>query len=293
MYSKKGAEHMEDIGLVLEGGGMRGLYTAGVLDFFMEKNLYFPYVIGVSMGACNACSYISRQKGRNKRININYVHDPRYLSCRNLIFKKGLFGVDFIFDDLPNRLEIFDKKSFNDAKERFIITTTDCDRGEPVYFDKNQCADEEIFEVIRASSSLPFMASVVKFRGLNLLDGGISDPIPIKKSIKDGNNKNVIILTRNKDYVKKPFRMKFLANKIYYNYKGLVNAMIHRYKKYNNTLSYIEQLEREGKVFVIRPKEQLKVRRIEKDKNKLTQLYNQGYKEASQCYDKLEKWIVG
>ncbi|MHC6178584.1 patatin-like phospholipase family protein [Clostridium sp. JNZ X4-2] len=282
---------MENIGLVLEGGGMRGLYTAGVLDLFMEKNLYLPYIIGVSMGACNACSYISRQKGRNKKININYIDDPRYLSCRNLIFKKGIFGADFIFNEIPNKLDIFDIDTFNNAKEKFVVGATDCNSGKSVYFEKNECQNKEIFKAIRASSSLPFMASMVKFRGLNLLDGGISDPIPIKKSIKDGNKKNIIILTRNNNYIKKPFKMKLLARKIYSGYDGLVEAMINRYRRYNSTLSYIEKLKREGKVFVIRPKQPLKVKRIEKNKHRLTELYNQGYKEASECYDKLESWI--
>jgi Predicted esterase of the alpha-beta hydrolase superfamily len=281
---------MEDIGLVLEGGGMRGLYTSGVLDFFMEKNLYFPYVIGVSMGACNGASYISRQKGRNKRININYINDPRYLSYRNLIRKKGLFAVDFAYDEIPNRLEIFDTKTFNEAKEKFIIGTMDCDNGEPVYFEKTDCCDS-ILDIIRASSSLPFLAPIVKHKGLNLLDGGVIDPVPIKKSIKDGNNKNVIILTRNKGYEKKPFKMKFLAKTIYPKYKGLIEAMVNRYRIYNETIKYIEELESEGKVFVIRPNRVLEVKRIEKDKKKLLNLYSQGYEEANQCYDKLNKWI--
>jgi predicted patatin/cPLA2 family phospholipase len=289
--SESEAEYMENIGLVLEGGGMRGLYTAGVLDLFMEKNLYLPYIIGVSMGACNACSYISRQRGRNKKININYVDDPRYLSYRNLLLKKGIFGADFIFNEIPNKLEIFDVDTFNRAKEKFMVGTTDCNTGKSVYFEKDKCQGKEIFDAIRASSSLPFMASIVKFKGLNLLDGGISDPIPIKKSIEDGNKRNIIVLTRNENYTKKPFKMKFLARKVYSNYSGLVEAMINRHRKYNSTLSYIERLRREGKAFVIRPKQPLKVKRIEKNKYKLTELYNQGYREAATCYDKLEEWI--
>jgi predicted patatin/cPLA2 family phospholipase len=281
---------MEDIGLVLEGGGMRGLYTSGVLDFFMEKDLYFPYVVGVSMGACNGASYISRQKGRNKRITMNYINDPRYLSCRNLIRRKGLFSSDFVYDEIPNRLEIFDTKTFDEAKEKFIIGTTDCDNGEPVYFEKTDCRDS-ILDIIRASSSLPFLAPIVRHKGLNLLDGGVIDPVPIKKSIEDGNNKNVIILTRNKGYEKKPFKMKFLAKTIYPKYKGLIEAMVNRYRIYNETIKYIEELESEGKVFVIRPNSVLEVKRIEKDKKKLLNLYSQGYEEANQCYDKLKKWI--
>lgn len=281
---------MENVGLVLEGGGMRGLYTAGVLDFFMNKNLYFPYVIGVSMGACNATSYISRQEGRNKRININYVNDPRYLSYKNWILKKGIFGADFIFNELPNKLEIFDADTFKSAEEKFVVGATNCDTGEPVYFDKSKCKDD-IYEVIKASSSLPFMAPIVKYNGINLLDGGISDPIPVKESIKYGNTKNVIILTRNRGYVKKPFKMKFLLKKIYSDYKGLVDSMLNRYKKYNDTIKYIEKLEREGKAFVIRPIETMKVKRIEKSKKKLTELYDQGYEEAGKYYDQLSEWI--
>jgi len=281
---------VESIGLVLEGGGLRGIYTSGVLDYFMEKDLYFPYVIGVSMGACNGASYISRQKGRNKRISINYINDPRYLSYRNLIRRKGLFSKDFVYDEIPNRLEIFDIKTFHEAKEKFIIGTTNCDNGKPVYFEKADCRDS-ILDIIRASSSLPFLAPIVRHKGLNLLDGGVIDPVPIKKSIKDGNNKNVIILTRNKGYIKDPFKMKFLAKTIYPKYKGLVEAMVNRYRIYNETIKYIEELEKDGKVFIIRPNQVLEVKRIEKNKNKLLNLYNQGYEEAKQCYDKLKEWI--
>lgn len=281
---------MENMGLVLEGGGMRGLYTSGVLDFFMEKNLYFPYVIGVSMGACNAASYISRQKGRNKRININYIDDPRYLSIKNWISRKGIFGSDFIFDEIPNKLEFFNIEAFNNSSQRFVIGTTDCDNGRPVYFEKDECKDD-ILDIIKASSSLPFMAPIVKYKGINLLDGGISDPIPVKKSIKDGNNRNVIILTRNKGYVKKPFKFKFLVKKVYSSHKGLIDSMINRYKKYNDTIKYIEKLESEGKAFVIRPLKAMKVKRIEKNKEKLTELYEQGYKEAEKHYDRLNKWL--
>jgi predicted patatin/cPLA2 family phospholipase len=282
---------MEKVGLVLEGGGMRGVYTSGILDFFMDKKLYFPYVIGVSMGACNAASYISKQRGRNKVININYVNDRRYISYRSLIRKKGLFGMDFIFEEIPNNLEIFDFNTFSNAKEKFVIGVTDCNSGKPVYFEKNQCNDS-VLQVIRASSSLPLLNHIVNYRDFELLDGGISDPIPIKKSIEDGNSKNVIVLTRNKGYVKKPFKLKPLLKIMYPKYAGLINALVDRYKIYNETVEYIEKLEKEEKVFVIRPSEMLQVSRIERDKNKLTYLYEQGYKEAKKSYDKLQKWIL-
>lgn len=281
---------MENLGLVLEGGGMRGVYTSGILDFFMDKNLYFPYVIGVSMGACNAASYISKQKGRNKIININYVNDKRYLSYRRLLLEKELFGMDFIFKEIPNNLEVFDFDTFYNAKEKFVIGATDCNSGKPVYFEKNQCKDQ-VLKVIRASSSLPLLNSIVNYEDLQLLDGGISDPIPIKKSMQDGNSKNVIILTRNKGYEKKPFKFKHLLKIAYPKHIGLIKAMLNRYKIYNETIKYIEELEKEGKVFVIRPTEKLEVRRVERDKNKLNYLYEQGYEEGKRRYDKLKKWI--
>jgi predicted patatin/cPLA2 family phospholipase len=131
---------MNKVGLVLEGGGMRGLYTAGILDFFMEKDLYFPYVIGVSAGACNAASYISKQKERSKRINIDYVKNPRYLSYRNLVKEKSIFGMDFLFNEIPNKLEPFDYTTFHSSEQRFIIGTQIA-KGNPLYFDKNKCKD--------------------------------------------------------------------------------------------------------------------------------------------------------
>ncbi|KGG81365.1 patatin [Caloranaerobacter azorensis H53214] len=280
---------MLEAGLVLEGGGMRGCYTSGVLDFFMEKDLYFPYIIGVSAGACNASSYISRQKGRSIKINLDYAQDDRYISYKNLITKRSLFGMDFIFDEIPNKLIPFDFETFNKAKEKFIIVATDCKTGQPVYFDKDEC--EDVVKAIKASSSLPFVAPIVEMNGKFLLDGGIADPLPIKKSIEDGNKKNVIVLTRNKGYRKSPFKLKKLLKVMYSEYPGLINAMLNRYKVYNSTLEYIEKLESEKKVFVIRPTKNMKVDRIERDVNKLKELYEMGYEDAKRCYDEMMNWI--
>ncbi|WP_427339537.1 patatin-like phospholipase family protein [Caloranaerobacter sp. DY30410] len=280
---------MVQAGLVLEGGGMRGCYTSGVLDFFMEKDLYFPYIIGVSAGACNASSYISRQKGRSIKINLDYAQDDRYISYKNLITKRSLFGMDFIFDEIPNKLIPFDFETFNKAKEKFIIVATDCKTGQPVYFDKDEC--EDVLKAIKASSSLPFVAPIVEMGGKFLLDGGIADPLPIKKAIEDGNKKNVIVLTRNKGYRKRPFKLKKLLKIMYSEYPGLINAMLNRYKVYNNTLEYIEKLESEKKVFVIRPTKDMKVDRIERDVKKLKELYEMGYEDAKRCYDEMINWI--
>lgn len=281
---------MEKVGLVLEGGGMRGLYTAGILDYFMEKNLYFPYVIGVSMGACNAASYLSKQIGRNRNVTINYINDPRYIGYRNFLKCKSLFGIDFMYNEIPYKLEPFDFDTFFNSKEKFIIVATDCHTGKPIYFDKDEHKD--ILTIIRASSSLPFISPIVKYKDMCLLDGGIADSIPINKSIKDGNNKNVIILTRPKGYRKDPFKGKKLLKKVYSGYDGLINSIENRYRMYNSTLDYIEKLEREKKVIVIRPKENLKVGRIERNKNKLEELYKVGYNDAKKYYDEVIKWVM-
>lgn len=280
---------MNNIGLVLEGGGMRGLYTAGILDYFMEKSLYFPYVIGVSMGACNASSYISRQIGRNKNVTINYIRDPRYLGFRNIFKCKSILGIDFIYDKIPKKLEPFDFDVFTNAKEKFVIVTTDCKTGKPVYFDKD--TDKDILTIIKASSSLPFISPIVKYNDLCLLDGGISDSIPIKKSIQDGNGKNIVILTRPKEYRKKPFKHKRILRKFYGKYEGIIKAIENRHNMYNSTLDYIEKLEKENKIFVIRPSENLKVGRLEKNKDKLEKIYTMGYADCKRYYDSIAKWI--
>lgn len=281
---------MYDNGLILEGGGMRGVYTAGVLEFFMEKDRYFSYVSGVSAGACNAASYISRQPGRNKAVMIDYVKHPDYISFRNLIQKRELFGMDLIFDEIPNRLVPFDFQAFHAAEEKFFIGTTDCHTGQAVYFEKNE-QPHDILTIIRASSSVPFMASPVTYQGLHLMDGGVSDPIPLKKALADGVEKPVIVLTKQKGYRKKPFRYSRTSRYFYKEYMGLIHALEMHWQLYNELLAEIEELESEGKVFIIRPSADAKVGNAERNPNKLEQLYHQGYADAQQAYSALEDWL--
>lgn len=270
---------LKDIGLVLEGGGMRGVYTAGVLEYFLEKQLYFPYVVGVSAGSAMAASYLSKQKGRNYRVNIHYVTDSRYLSIRNFMKNRQLFGMDFIFEEIPNKLVPYDYEQFWSNPAELIIGTTDCYSGEPVYF-KKEDYQKDLLTVLKASSSLPFIASEVHFKDKVLLDGGISDSIPLLKAQKDGFRKNVVILTRNKGYRKKPSRFNGLLRKKYPEYTGLHKAMENRYKLYNDTIDYIEEEERKGNILVIRPVEPLEVGRMERNPQKLSKLYFQGYEDG-------------
>ncbi|WP_411681950.1 patatin family protein [Clostridium thailandense] len=281
---------MNNVGLVLEGGGMRGLYTSGVLEFFMEKDLYFNYVIGVSAGACNAASYISKQKGRNLKVNTGFLNNWRYMSIRNLILKKSFFGMDFIFKEIPDEHVKFDYETFHDAKCEFLVGVTDCKTGKPVYFNKNDIKRDG-FEVLRATSSLPLLSPIVNLKGYELLDGGISDSIPIAKSIEDGNDKNIIILTRNKGYRKSPLKFTNLIKMKYKKYPLLIETMLNRYKKYNDTLDYIEELEKEGKAIVIRASKEIKVDRLERNSEKLHKLFQNGYDDTKNIYKKIMNFI--
>ncbi|WP_174733032.1 patatin-like phospholipase family protein [Mesobacillus harenae] len=276
-------------GLVLEGGGMRGVYTAGVLEYFLEHDITFPYVIGVSAGAANAASYLSMQKGRNKKVNIGFVSDSRYISWKNLLKKRQVFGMDFIFDEIPNKLVPYHYDVFYKNNTEFVIGTTDCLTGKPVYYRKEDYRNQ-LLTLIRASSSLPFIAPEVIFQSKTLLDGGISDPIPIQQSERDGNERNVVVLTRNDGYFKKPSRFHFLLKRKYPMYKGLQEAIALRHQKYNTTIQYLMEQERQGKVLIIRPSDPIKVGRIEKDPVKLENLYNLGYKDAERIAEKLVAW---
>jgi len=282
--------HLQHTGLVLEGGGMRGVYTSGVLKFLMEKNIFFPYVIGVSMGACNAANYVSRQPERNKRVNIGFVNDSRFLSYKRLLLKGELFGMDFIFDTIPNSLVSFDIETFLNNDQICITTATDCHSGKAVYYEKKELGGDYL-KVLRASASLPFVTRPVKYNGRILMDGGLSDPVPVRKSIEDGNNKNVIILTQPEGYRKEKSMITKLAHIRYYKYPDFCNTFENRARVYNKTMDLIDQLEKQKKVFVIRPELKLNAGRAERNTDKLYQIYDQGHKDMSHIYKKLLNYL--
>lgn len=266
-------------GLILEGGGMRGVYTGGVLEKFLEEEIFVDYIIGVSAGACNASSYVSRQTGRNHKVTIGSVHHPDYISVKNLLLKRELFGMNLIFDEIPNRLVPFDYASFHNATEEFVVGTTDCLSGESVYFEKREHAND-VLAIVRASSSLPFMAKPVEFEGRLLMDGGVADPIPIRKALADGVTKPIIVLTKEKGYRKKRSSFARLMPAFYRQFPGIVKSMESWYVRYNETMEFIEELEAERKVLVIQPSKVYKINGMERDIEKLTELYNQGYRDA-------------
>lgn len=282
--------NLEKTGLVLEGGGLRGVYTSGVLQAFMERDLYFPYVIGVSMGACNAANYVSRQIERNRIVNIEYVNDPRYLSFFRLLTKGELFGMDFIFETIPNELVPFDYETFFNSTQRNISVVADCVTGEALYLDSKTLGKDYLY-LLKASSSLPLVQKPVPYKGRLLLDGGLVDSIPIRKSQEDGNVKNVIILTQPHDFRKQPQSMQGFIKMKYPQFKGIHKALAERHIIYNETLDYIKKLEKEGSVFVIQPDEKLPVGRIERNKQKLYNVYDIGYADAKKKMDALTEFL--
>ena len=282
---------LRDTSLIIEGGGLRGVFASGALHYLMERGLRFPYVIGVSMGACNAANYVSWQIERNRIVNISFVNDPRYLSYLRLITRGELFGMDFIFDTIPNALVPFDYRTFRESDVRLITGVTDCRTGETLYYEKSEVGVDYL-HILRASCSLPFMARPVQYRGRILMDGGISDSIPLGKSMEDGNTKHVLLLTRPRGYRKGPSPFAPLMYVRYPRLRGLCRAFARRYIKYNETMNLVERLEAEGRVFVIRPTEAIPVGRAERNQGKLYAAYDRGYDEASLSYDELCSYLV-
>ena len=265
-------------GLVLEGGGMRGVFTAGVLDYLLDAKIYFPYVIGVSAGACNGLSYVSRQRGRAKKCNIDLLDKYHYIGYHYLLTKRNIMDFDLIFEDVPMHILPYDYKTYFDSSVRFVMVTSNCETGEANYFEEKN-DPVRLLNICRASCSLPFVCPISYVDGMPMLDGGICDAIPIRKAIADGFERNVVVLTRNKGY-RKEMKEKSLPWFLYRKYPALRESLRVKNERYNETLDFLEQLEREGKVTIIRPEKQLEVDRMERDVSKLEDLYNQGYECA-------------
>lgn len=281
---------MNNTSLILEGGGMRGVYSAGVLDLLLDKDININYCIGVSAGACNCVSYISKQKKRNYKVNINYINDKRYLSVSNLIKTGSAFGMDMLFNIIPNELEPFDHEAFQKSGTKFLVGVTNCDTGLPEFYHLKEF-NEEGYDYLKASISLPLVAQVIEYDNKKLMDGGISAPIPIQKAIDDGIEKHVVILTQHNGYRKSKTKLMPIIKRKYKEHKGLIEAMENRYKIYNDTLDLLDKLEKEGKCFIIRPSSPLQVSRFERDKKKLEDIYNRGYEDAKALSDALVKFL--
>ncbi len=265
----------EKTGLVLEGGGMRGVFTCGVLDYLMDHKISFPYAIGVSAGACNGLSYMSHQRGRGKYSNIDLLAKYKYIGIRPLIKKRGLIDQQLLFHRFPDRILPYNYKAYAENPSRFEMVTTDCITGRACYWEEK--FDEKlIIDIVKASSSLPYACPIIYVEGRPMLDGGIVDSIPLLRAYEQGYDKCVVVLTRNKGY-RKSTKDVPVPSFIYKKYPRLRVALRNRNKIYNEQLELVERLEEEGKIIVIRPEKPIVVGRMETSVKKLTDLYEQGY----------------
>lgn len=280
---------MSNIGLILEGGGMRGAFTAGVLDYWMAQDLRFTDVYGVSAGACQACSYLCNQPGRGLRVWTDYIDDPRFCSAKSLIATGDLFGAALNYDLVPRKLDPLDNDYFRRSGARFTAVVTDVETGAPAYIPIRDMFED--IEAVRASASLPLISNMVAYGGRRYLDGGLSDSIPIRRAIADGHDRNVLVLTQAPGYRKAPNKALGLMRLRYARYPRLVETVARRHGMYNDTLDFIEARVAAGKLFVLQPDMKPEVGRIEKNPEKLRRLHDAGYAVAQRKMEALRAFL--
>lgn len=277
------------IGLVLEGGGMRGLFTAGVLDVFLNENIQAQGAVTVSAGALFGINYPSKQQGRVLRYNLKYLNDKRYIGFHSLLTTGNIINRDFAFYELPFTLDPFEQTTFQQSQMDFWVTLTNVETGEPEYI-KIEDAFAQM-EVLRATSAMPLVSKLVEIDGKKYLDGGISDSIPLQKCQELGYDKIIVVLTRPLEYRKKPSTM-WLFKWWYRKYPKLVACWANRYIKYNQAVEDIIQLNEKQEIFVIRPSKTIEISRLEKDSTKVQEMYDLGVKDAKNAMEKLKVYLA-
>ena len=272
--------------LVLEGGGMRGVFTCGVLDYLMDNKISFPYSVGVSAGACNGLSYMSHQRGRGKYSNIDLLAKYKYMGIRPFLKGRGLIDQKLLFHRFPDRILPYNYKAYAENPNRFEMVTTDCLSGRPCYWEEKM-DERRIIDIVKASSSLPYACPIIYVDGKPMLDGGIVDSIPLQRAYDEGYENCVVVLTRNKGY-RKSDKEVIVPRFIYKEYPRLRVALRNRNKVYNAQLEMVERLEDEGKIKVIRPLKPIVVDRMETNVRKLTDLYEEGYECARKMFEGID-----
>ena len=280
---------MYQAGLVLEGGGMKGVYTAGVLDFFTEKGIDFSHIYGVSAGACHMCSYLSRQKGRALSVSVDYLDTRRYCSLESLLTSGDLFNVDFCYHLIPEYLYPYDYETFEKYPGKAYSVVTNIETGQPEYLRVRDIRKD--IDKIRASASLPLVARNVKIDGKLYLDGGVADSIPVRFFESIGYKRNLIVLTQPKGFVKKKNKMLPVIRARYLRYPAFVDAVADRHERYNETLEHVAMLEQTGQAFVIRPPIPLEIGSMERDPAQLRRVYDTGRAVAEIQVDKIAAFV--
>lgn len=277
------------VGMVLEGGGMRGLYTAGVLDQLLEEEIKIDGMVTVSAGALFGVNYASNQKGRVLRYNKKYINDKRYISVRSFLKTGNIINSEFAYHQVPFELDKFDQEVFARSGIDFYATATNVETGEPEYFQITNAYQQ--IDALRASGSVPFVSQIVSYSGGKYLDGGVSDSIPVYKAKKLGYEKIVIVLTRPLEYRKtKPVSTKMIEL-FYRHYPAFADRLKNRYQEYNERLEQIIHLEQKGEVFVIRPSQTIPIKMLEQDPEKLQKMYDLGIKDTQREMEALKKYL--
>lgn len=276
------------VGLLLEGGAMRGLYSAGVLDIFLDNDIKVDTIIGVSAGALFGVNYKSKQRGRALRYNLKYANDKRYMGMVPLITTGNIMNKEFCFDVVPYKLDVFDFETYEKTPEEFYAVVTNVETGKAEYI-KIDDLDKKM-EYLRASGSMPFVSKFVEIDGVKYLDGGTADSIPIEKMLEMDVDKIIVILTRPIDYRKKKSN-EFIPKFFYNKYPNFVNTINNRYKRYNEQVEKILELEKENKIFVIRPSRTVQIKRVEKDTKKLQEMYDLGIEDANNIINDLKEYL--
>ena len=285
----RNADKLYDAGIVFEGGGLRGIFAAGVIDYLLDNNILIKNVLGVSAGVCHACSYVSGQRGRSYAVSTDYLNDKRYMSFESLRKTGDLFGSDFIYHQIPEDLYPIDNEFFKESGFVLRAGVTNCLTGEPEYLEVKDLLED--VEMVRASSSLPLLAKMVYIDGIPYMDGGIADSVPVRASEALGNRKNVVVLTRPAGYRKEKEKMIAAIALRYKKYPEMVKALSERYKTYNETMDYIDEGVENGTIFRIAPMGDLGIGRLEKDHNKLKKAYQEGYFVAEGLGEKLKAFL--
>ncbi|RDB60891.1 patatin family protein [Gordonibacter sp. 28C] len=278
------------VDLVLEGGAMRGQFTAGVLDAFMDRELFCERVVGVSAGALCGYNYVAGDVGRSCYLNVKYANDWRYLSMKSFVRTGNACGRDFAFNVIPNQLEPFDYDAFNDSPMRLVAVSSDLDSGEADYHEFHDALTDAPYLI--ASSSMPLVSQIVEVDGKHLLDGGTCDSVPVLYSLLTGPAKRIVVLTQDSDYVKGPNKLMALLRQRYSDFPFYLDRLQHRHYEYNRLYRALPCLHDEGRIFLIRPPEPVTVASMEKDPAKLMALYEQGYAEAMRAWPALERYLA-
>lgn len=272
----------------MEGGAMRGMYTAGVLDIFMDHDIPVDGIIGVSAGVLFGVNYPSKQRGRVIRYNKRFAKDPRYMGWKSFLTTGNIINKDFAYYTVPQKLDVFDQETFAQSGMDFYATLTNVKTGKPEYVKLNNLFDE--MEVLRATSAMPLVSKIVEIDGKKYLDGGVSDSVPVAKMKEMGYDKIIVVLTRPLDYRKKPSNP-MLYKLMYGKYPAFIETATNRYKDYNDTVERIVDMENKKEIFVIRPSKTVDIKRIERDENKLQEMYDLGVTDCTASMEALKAYL--